>query len=189
MMLYILIVVYVRLLKMIVKFQLYLLLLILLNTNFGFTQSTDQGGRQCIDINQCDEIQWLQAHQQQNLLDMDELTCGFGQGVPKVWCNLNTITDSSLFGGGMLDTNSNIARCRGYLRVHYISEENILGVINLKRRIRRIGRKKFYRLSVQGTCCWKTYSKSHFRGQQQLLERGFDNSPNFQISSAKIVDC
>ena len=176
---------------MIVKLQLYLLLL-LIHTNFGLCQQTnnDDDGRQCIDIDQCDEVQWLRSHQQQqNLLNMDELTCGFGQGVPKVWCNLNTITDSSLFGG-MLDTNSNIARCRGYLRVHYITQENILGVINLRRRIRRIGRKQFYRLSVQGTCCWKTYSKSHFRGsQQQFLPRGFDNSPNFQISSAKIVDC
>ena len=182
-------VVYFCLLRMIVKLQLYLLLLLLTYTNFGFCQSqTIETGRQCIDIDQCDEVQWLQSHQQQNLLNMNELTCGFGNGVPKVWCNLNTITDSS--GHSLLETNSNIARCRGYLRVHYVTEENSLGVINLRRKIRRMGRKQFYRLSVQGTCCWKTYSKSHFRGsQQQFLPRGFDNSPNFQISSAKIVDC
>ena len=47
---------------------------------------------------------------------------------------------------------------------------------------------KFY--TVGGTCCWKVYTKTHLRGEGEILREGADRQKNrFAIKSVKLMDC
>ena len=47
---------------------------------------------------------------------------------------------------------------------------------------------QFY--EVGGTCCWKAYSKTKYRGEGEILKSGSDRQKNrFPIKSVKLADC
>ena len=46
------------------------------------------------------------------------------------------------------------------------------------------------KVSTEGNCCWKIYSKTGYRGQKQLLQLDYNEPPNFStIRSIKKVPC
>ena len=56
--------------------------------------------RECVQLSRCEEVQWISTHMNSQL-DINQLSCGFENGEPKVWCHVNTIEESSAFGGTM----------------------------------------------------------------------------------------
>merc|ERR1719210_2556525 len=130
---------------------------------------------ECIPISQCDQFQWISNHNQAlPNFDLNQLNCGYSFEMNEHMA---------------LATRTGMQECRGYLKIHYLESGSRLRALKLRRKLRKIARKEFYRISVNGNCCWRLYEKSHFRGYNQHLTPGFDNMPEFQFSSAKIVEC
>ena len=56
------------------------------------TSTYGQFQQECVPLSQCEQIQWIQEHRESvPQLNFNELSCGFGNGEPNVWCEFNTI--------------------------------------------------------------------------------------------------
>jgi hypothetical protein len=65
---------------------------LLIKETFGQDESTV---RRCVPFPQCEEVKWILAHENENPLlsgSLRQIRCGFN-GVPLVWCNVDTIGD------------------------------------------------------------------------------------------------
>merc|ERR1739848_383893 len=152
------------------------------------TSTYGQFQQECVPLSQCEQIQWIQEHRESvPQLNFNELSCGFGNGEPNVWCEFNTI--QGVQPHALMGSQRISSRCTGFLKVHFVTPESKLRILPLRRSLRRIVKRQFYRVSVIGNCCWKIYDNRYFTGSHQHLTQGFDDAPNFQFSSAKIVDC
>ena len=129
-----------------------LIFLCLISTCYGDEESITE----CIPMSQCDQLQWISNHRQVlPTFDLNQLGCGMSfSGEPNVFCEIDT-TIEYLNPSTAMATRTGVQGCRGYVKIHYLESETRLRVIKLKRKIRKIARKQFYRVAVNGNCCWR----------------------------------
>lgn len=112
---------------------------------------------ECIPISQCDQFQWISNHNQAlPNFDLNQLNCGYSFELNEhmVMCEIDTMIDGRN-DHIALETRTGMQECRGYLKIHYLESGNRLRALKLRRKLRKIARKEFYRISVNGNCCWR----------------------------------
>ena len=162
---------------------------ILIVSNTLFIQA-----KRCLPLSRCQEVQWIAEKQAELDISskiLNQISCGFEGGQPKVWCNVEGgIEDSSLYGTFQMLVQRP-SQCIGQLKV-YTAMENSLQIYNFRTgrsygNLRNLNR--IYRISSLGNCCWKMHLRPSFRGSGQKITAGFDDVPPFQFLSLKSTIC
>ena len=162
---------------------------ILIVSNTLFIQA-----KRCLPLSRCQEVQWIAEKQAELDISskiLNQISCGFEGGQPKVWCNVEGgIEDSSLYGTFQMLVQRP-SQCIGQLKV-YTAMENSLQIYNFRTgrsygNLRNLNR--IYRISSLGNCCWKMHLRPSFRGSGHKITAGFDDVPPFQFLSLKSTIC
>ena len=169
------------------------LLTILLGCNIlGIGVSASE--KRCIPLSRCQEVKWIVEAQPRLSMNTNELLsqvgCGFNAATmePKVWCNVGTIEESTHYG--IFDMSEQL-QCIGQLKI-YTAMNNALQIYKLRtgRLYRNLnGLKNIYRITADGTCCWKVHPRRSLRGLGRQISFGYDDIPPFKIISVKSTSC
>ena len=102
---------------------------ILIVSNTLFIQA-----KRCLPLSRCQEVQWIAEKQAELDISskiLNQISCGFEGGQPKVWCNVEGgIEDSSLYGTFQMLVQRP-SQCIGQLKV-YTAMENSLQIYNFR---------------------------------------------------------
>ena len=171
--------------------------------------SDDSESRECIPLSECKNFLWLLENNRTEkvLHDLVARDCGFEGTSVLIWCpiekKLKTLSlrpdlEDEERGGGIINSLlKSKTTCSGSLTItHYGYSDSEFNEFkrtrmagNLYRNLKILNDRSVVKIETEGNCCWKIHSEIGFRGQVQIVQPGYNESPEIQPKSTKKVSC